>query len=773
MKKNIYNKVLLIALSADLSILIILGIAFSNMFLQYSKKQQVENMINRLGTVEYSCDLLLDDILEDLVYFSSNAKLDKMSYALNNTDAENIIIIRDVLQDMQKLINTNDKISSIYLYVEECDLVLTSNGRVATTDEFYDRDIINLYNQKIKDGEGVGKLLARFPQKDSYTSKDELEQNAVISMCIPMTAYTTKLKGYLVVNIHERIISNIINGDIPNDDQYVYLLNSDGEVISHPDQDCIASNVQNDADSRIMNADKESGYFYDSIGGNRMLVLYKKSLSHAFTYIGICSLARLLKQVRLIVWMCIAAILIVAALSALYIMRGTKKAFTPMNKLVDKVAHSVDNNAIAGVDEIAVLTAAFDSIENKSKQMASMLAKNKEALYEQLLMKLLNSRPDTEDTGYALEIFANKYFYVLSIAVDGYTDFAFMHSIEQRQLVYETILQGVKNSLTKYNYICQGIWHNDGSIAVIVNAASDDKNAFYAAVSREHQAVLLMLEQKYGISVSVAASDISEFDGIHQGYEQSLEALKKRMFKGYRSFLKYDECVKRDVSYYYPVLKEKHLFNYLKLGIADKVELCNRDFFKEIRKRESSLSYDNLLQIFTRFAVNTITYTLDNNINIETTDCTYEAMDLNFAKKETIDNVERWFKDLFLSIIRVSAAVNDNNNFISKAIAYIDANYTKDIDLVAMAKNLGVSYSYLRKNFKILTGETLIDYINKIRISKGKKMLEEDDTAVYKIAIKLGYNNDQSFSRFFKKYEGITPGQYRNKFINEQKSDTK
>jgi YesN/AraC family two-component response regulator len=55
----------------------------------------------------------------------------------------------------------------------------------------------------------------------------------------------------------------------------------------------------------------------------------------------------------------------------------------------------------------------------------------------------------------------------------------------------------------------------------------------------------------------------------------------------------------------------------------------------------------------------------------------------------------------------------------------------------------------------------LIEYVNKRRIDQAKLLLMESDVAINDMTDKLGFTNSNTFIRVFKKYEGITPGQFR------------
>ena len=94
------------------------------------------------------------------------------------------------------------------------------------------------------------------------------------------------------------------------------------------------------------------------------------------------------------------------------------------------------------------------------------------------------------------------------------------------------------------------------------------------------------------------------------------------------------------------------------------------------------------------------------------------------------------------------------------------ANYSKDIDMLSIATRFSVSYSYLSRIFKNNMQMTLTDYLNKYRIEKSCELLGDKSEKLESIALKVGYNNIQSFQRFFKKYKGTTPTLYRKSVLS-------
>ena len=80
----------------------------------------------------------------------------------------------------------------------------------------------------------------------------------------------------------------------------------------------------------------------------------------------------------------------------------------------------------------------------------------------------------------------------------------------------------------------------------------------------------------------------------------------------------------------------------------------------------------------------------------------------------------------------------------------------------AIAQQLQLSPSYLSRYFKQQVGVGLLDYLHQYRIEAVKKLIDEQpDLPTGVIAEQTGFYNAAALIRIFKKYEGVTPGQYR------------
>jgi two-component system, response regulator YesN len=98
---------------------------------------------------------------------------------------------------------------------------------------------------------------------------------------------------------------------------------------------------------------------------------------------------------------------------------------------------------------------------------------------------------------------------------------------------------------------------------------------------------------------------------------------------------------------------------------------------------------------------------------------------------------------------------------IKEAVTSIRFTIDQPLSLNRIADTLGVHPSYLSRTFKKALGMTLTDYINRLRIEEAKYMLASSNESVAKIALSVGYNDPNYFSKVFTKLEHVTPHEYR------------
>lgn len=101
---------------------------------------------------------------------------------------------------------------------------------------------------------------------------------------------------------------------------------------------------------------------------------------------------------------------------------------------------------------------------------------------------------------------------------------------------------------------------------------------------------------------------------------------------------------------------------------------------------------------------------------------------------------------------------------ISKAQKLIEADANGKVSVEELAIRVNLSKRSFIRRFKSSTGNTPVEYIQRVTVEKAKKQLEHGHETIERIAFSLGYNDINSFRRLFVNFTGITPAAYRKKY---------
>src|SRR5690606_17815198 len=104
---------------------------------------------------------------------------------------------------------------------------------------------------------------------------------------------------------------------------------------------------------------------------------------------------------------------------------------------------------------------------------------------------------------------------------------------------------------------------------------------------------------------------------------------------------------------------------------------------------------------------------------------------------------------------------------IRKAQEYIERNYQERITVDDLASMLALSRRNLERRFKKATANTVIEYIQRVKIEAAKMSLESTRENVNEVMYKVGYTDNKAFRNTFKRITGLSPVQYRTKYNRE------
>lgn len=101
---------------------------------------------------------------------------------------------------------------------------------------------------------------------------------------------------------------------------------------------------------------------------------------------------------------------------------------------------------------------------------------------------------------------------------------------------------------------------------------------------------------------------------------------------------------------------------------------------------------------------------------------------------------------------------------ILKAQEFIENNFDDKISVDQLASMFALGRRNLERRFKKATSNTVVEYIQRVKIEAAKMSLETSRENVNEVMYKVGYTDNKAFRTTFKKFTGLSPVQYRNKY---------
>lgn len=141
------------------------------------------------------------------------------------------------------------------------------------------------------------------------------------------------------------------------------------------------------------------------------------------------------------------------------------------------------------------------------------------------------------------------------------------------------------------------------------------------------------------------------------------------------------------------------------------------------------------------------------------------------TNKDNICKIKIMLIDFILSIkdyidkglLREGVANTYNGLILSDVINYLNSNYNSEITLDFLSSRFYIQKHYLCHLFKRNTGMTIMEFINKKRLSEAQKLLKSSDHTISDISGIVGFRSQNYFNLMFKRAIGMTPSEFKTK----------
>lgn len=257
---------------------------------------------------------------------------------------------------------------------------------------------------------------------------------------------------------------------------------------------------------------------------------------------------------------------------------------------------------------------------------------------------------------------------------------------------------------------------------------------------------------------------------LADAYREAKEALVFRFYLGPDSIIPY----RRIEQIHFendPVLiqQEDYLIGQIKMGLAEEVK---RIFSSICVDLEESMNAhpDSVYKAFYNLMLY-LRKTLKDSFADKELDELLPRLDLEDLKRHQTLGMLSAF--ILQQLLRVTSYIeyrrrNEDSRLIEKVKRYCEENYARDITLEAISDHINMAKNYFCSVFKKKTGESFWEYLTNLRVSKARILLEKTELKIGVISERVGYKNSSHFCRVFKETVGVSPAEYKQKFLEKK-----
>ena len=132
------------------------------------------------------------------------------------------------------------------------------------------------------------------------------------------------------------------------------------------------------------------------------------------------------------------------------------------------------------------------------------------------------------------------------------------------------------------------------------------------------------------------------------------------------------------------------------------------------------------------------------------------------CREQNIDEICRLLQEVVVDFMDAMFSNTDKGNpHIRRALKYMAANYAQPITAASVAAELGLSPNYFSSLFRQIVGLSFREQLARIRVEESKQLLLSTDASLTDVAVAMGFSDQSSFCKLFKRIVGMTPGKYR------------
>jgi two-component system response regulator YesN len=352
---------------------------------------------------------------------------------------------------------------------------------------------------------------------------------------------------------------------------------------------------------------------------------------------------------------------------------------------------------------------------------------------------------------------------VMVLSIDRYPDLAMGRPFHWRREIGQSLVQSIHETVT---VPFLWVWVSEGVLAILLeltlqNPVSEKVKEVTYRIAKEIQRAA----DRRSVSISIGIGSYCENPYfLHDSFEKAKESMIDRFFQGNQLIFHYEQNKQFRSQMQNPITEEEKMELLARVRIGD--EKGTVVYLRMMLEKMAEI-YQHNVNMFKSEAVDLMM--MITRIVLQSAGNPATILTENAHFIQDLYNTIRY--DKFVEKVcsygrRLTEQVTHLHDegvssVIRQAILYMRENHQRKITLEEIAQNCCLSVYHFSHLFKKEVGISFLDYLNKIRIEKALYYLDTTDYTVKQIAVQVGFQDANYFSRMFKKSTGVSPSEYR------------
>lgn len=747
-----------------ISILLIPMVISSIVYIESSKIVEKEiNQANQalLKQTKQAVDADIADIEKLSLQIAFNPRVQALLYANPPLASYQHYTIVQLVKDLGSYKIANGIVDNFYIYFNYSDIVITPTS-VYTPALLHD----HLYKDEgVVYEEWYNLIRANHNgELQPIVVSNELKRiakNIAYMQSLPLNNMGKHMVT-AVISIDERRFKDIV--------QNIKWVDSSTVVIIDDRDNIMALNGSADLAFSLSHKTltEKSGTVHSSIEDQQVVISYMSSDNTTWKYVSITPAKVFMEKVKYIKRLTVISMILSMIIGGIVAYVFSRKNYSPLQQIVQSLAAEVGVVLDDRYNEYKFINDAVIAALSENEKIKDKLEQQNKVITDNFLVKFLKGKQldiiSFEDMQLTFDMqFYSDNFVVSLIYIEDFSklfeDQNTMSAADQIKLVHFIIGNVMKETLEDD---CDFyLLEVDDLLAGIINLKSKPNKNTIIDIKELIGAAQEFIEENFYIILSITLSDIvSGTSAMSSAYQQALDAMEYRMILGTGNIISYSDIQVSKPYYNYALEEEQKLINLIKTGDYDNA----KDILLKVLNdncRDSNISVD-ILKCLLSDLICTVMKAVDEEESLNMLlaqnpiECILSSTGIVEMKYEMLN--------LLYNVCEYNREKNEHieYRFKHQITQYIEENYhDEDLNVSKIGEHFDMTPAYISRLFKEETGESLLDYINETRLKKAKELLLQNDLTVERVGQMVGYSNSNTFIRIFKKYEGITPGKYR------------